>query len=225
MSLIVFGTIAAISAASAGVAAALRQRRAARAAQAVAEAAPPKPAAPDPTTVALARAGLPFGLGDVIAVEADLFDGPTPSAVASINARRGQVERWLEGGCVAFDGAEVAAAVFLAPEGSAEGAVVAFAAPRAEIGWLAPIVVEVGGEPPATLELGGLPMRRRRRLAVRLERIGKGAPRVGADGVWAEYEASGRAFALVLRTAEGTFAWVGQRYDQGEYERMGSGAS
>lgn len=223
MSLIVFGTIAAISAAGAGVAAALRQRRAMRAA----EPTPPdtKVATPDSTSVALARAGLPFGLGDVIAVEAELFDGPTPAGAVSLTARRGQVERWLEGGCVAFDGPDVAAAVFLAPEGAAEGAVVAFAAPRSEIGWLAPTAVEVGGEPPATLELGGLPMRRRRRLVVRLERIGKGAPRVGADGVWAEYEASGRAFALVLRTVVGTFAWVGQRYDRGEYERMGSGAS
>lgn len=224
MSLILFGAIAAASAVGAGVAAALRQRRAAGKEEASPVAPPPEPPR-DETADAMQRAAVPFRLGDVVSVEADLDAGMTPAEAPSLVARRGQVERWLEGGCVAFDGGEVAAVLFVAPEGAAQRAVLAFAAPRREIGWLAPVAIEVGGEPPATLEIRGLAMRRRRRLAVRLARIGKGAPQVGDAGVWAEYEASGRSLALVLRADGCTLAWTGERYDPGEYERMGSGAS
>lgn len=164
---------------------------------------------------ALSRA-LPLGLGDVVSVEED-------AAGVAVAIRMTHSDRWLEGGIAIFDGAEVVGAVFLAPEGDRQEAVVAFAAPRREIGWLSPIAAELGSEAPTSIELGGVVLSRRRRLAVRLERIGRGAPRLGESGTFAEYEASGELMAVVIRGQSSTLAWLGRRYQEGQYDRMGSG--
>jgi len=164
---------------------------------------------------AMARA-LPLQLGDVVSVEED-------AAGAAVAARMTHSDRWLEGGIAIFDGAEVVAAVFLAPEGDRQEAVVAFAAPRREIGWLSPIAAEVGSEAPTAIELGGVVLSRKRRLAVRFERIGRAAPRLGESGIFAEYEASGELMAVIIRGQSSTLAWLGRRYQEGHYDRMGSG--
>ncbi len=172
--------------------------------------APPPPAGPSPPK---GLETLPITLGDVVAVD-------TPAA---------REERWLEAVVVARDGADIVGAVFVAPEGSKAEAVAAFAAPRRQIAWLTPVTVQGvslgGAELPSTLEIDGAPMRRRARIPVTLERAGKGAPQLGDRGVWAEYEATGRAVAIVIQGGASTRAWSGMLCEPGEYERMGSGVA
>lgn len=173
-----------------------------------------EPAAPKPPAIAVPRDldSLPITLGDVVSID-------TPAA---------REERWLEGVLVAREGDEIVGALFVAPEGSREQAVAAFAPPRRQIAWLSPVAASAlpsGGELPSTLEIEAIPMRRRARLPVTLERAGKGAPQIGTQAIWAEYEATGRAIAIVLQSPTGNLAWSGVLCEPGEYERMGSGTS
>ncbi len=145
-------------------------------------------------------AGLALSLGDVVSAEGE--------------------ERWLAGAIVARDRA-FAAAIFVAPEGLAHLVVALFPAPARGIAWLAPVEVDSPVEPPGTLEIRGMAMQRRSRLPVTFERLGQGAPAVGATGILATYEAGGREIALVVTSEGKTFAWSGRRLDEGEYDRMG----
>src|SRR5690606_18367722 len=131
---------------------------------------------------------LPFALGDVVLV--------------------GSEERWLAGAVVAQERGELVAVVFLAPEGAAQGAVVAFPEPRREILWLLPAEVDAPDEPPATLEIAGMTLRRRARLPVTLERLGQGAPPLGDAGIIALYEGGGHDAAVVLASEGRTRAWA-----------------
>ncbi|WP_437280794.1 hypothetical protein WME90_09640 [Sorangium sp. So ce375] len=146
---------------------------------------------------------LPLALGDVVLA--------------------GSEERWLAGAIVARERGEIVAAVFLAPEGATQGAVVAFPAPRREILWLAPAAADSPNEPPATLEIAGTTMRRRARLPAALERLGQGAPSVGGAGIIALYEGAGHDAAVVLASEGQIHAWAGRRIEDGGYERLGAG--
>ncbi|WP_437579267.1 hypothetical protein [Sorangium sp. So ce887] len=146
---------------------------------------------------------LPFALGDVV--------------LAGIE------ERWLSGAIVARERGEIVAAVFLAPEGAAQGAVAAFPAPRREILWLAPAAVDSPEEPPATLEIAGMTLRRRARLPAALERLGQGAPSLGHAGIIALYEGGGDDAAVVIASEGRIHAWAGRRIEDGGYERLGGG--
>ncbi|WP_437601630.1 hypothetical protein [Sorangium sp. So ce590] len=146
---------------------------------------------------------LPFALGDVV--------------LAGIE------ERWLSGAIVARERGEIVAAVFLAPEGAAQGAVAAFPAPRREILWLAPAAVDSPEEPPATLEIAGMTLRRRARLPAALERLGQGAPSLGHAGIIALYEGGGHDAAVVIASEGRIHAWAGRRIEDGGYERLGGG--
>ena len=211
MSFILLALAASALAAGAGFVAARRARRD--------EEEPPPRQLPEPELSADERAlagALPLALGDVVTVEEDALGG----VVAVKTAHN---DRWLEGGVAIFDGSEPVAVVYLAPEGDRQEAVVAFARPRREIGWLSPTPAEIGAEAPTSIELGGVVLTRKRRLAVRLVRIGRAAPRLGESGTFAEYEASGDLMAIVLRGSDGTAAWLGKHYAEGRYDRMGSG--
>lgn len=212
MSLILFATLAAIAAAGSGYFAARRATR--REAEQDAKPLPPAPSAPDPASERLRE--LPLAVGDVVSVEAD---DPERGAGTS----KSHVERWLAGALVAIEDDVLIGAVFIAPEGAREEAVLAYPSPRREIGWLSPVALEIGIEPPTSLEIGGVVMQRRRRLFVSIQRLGAGAPRLGERGIWAEYQATGRAVGLVIRGDHSTMAWSGTRFDAGEYDRMGSG--
>jgi hypothetical protein len=76
-------------------------------------------------------------------------------------------------------------------------------------------------EPPATLEIGGAAMTRKRRLPVAFERLGQGAPNVGATGIFATYETGSREVAVVITSEGKTFAWSGRRLEVDEYDNMG----
>ncbi len=213
MSLILLATITAAVAASAGYLAA-RRRPPEEAEGRESEAPEPEPA-PDPF------AALPFRLGDVV--------------------QAAREERWLAGAILAREPREpreprdprdprdprerdeVRVALFIAPEGAAQGVVAAFAPPRQDIYWMEPAAAESPAEPPATLEIGGAPMQRRGRVPVALERLGQGAPRVGAEGLLAMYEGGAGTVAILLSSEGQTYAWSGRRFEAGEYERLGSG--
>lgn len=161
-------------------------------------------------------ARLPLSLNDVVGVEAD-----DPTKGGGIG--KAHTERWLAGALAMTESGETVGAIFIAPEGAKEEAVVAFAAPRKDIGWVSRVEVEIIGEPPSSLEIGGIVMQRKRRLFVHLERLGRGAPNIGPGAVFAEYQATGRAIAVVLKADTTIVAWTGARFEAGEYERWGRG--
>jgi hypothetical protein len=199
MSLVIIAVTAAV-AASLGF---LASRRRDGAAEALNKASPraskgakPQKAAPPPDPLA----GLNLALGDVVSAEGE--------------------ERWLAGVIVARERA-TSAAVFIAPEGLAHRAVVAFPAPQKGIFWLAPVEVASTAEPPATLEIEGTAMHRRGRLPVTFERLGQGTPNVGASGILATYEAGGREVAILITSEGKSLAWSGRKLDEEEFDRMG----
>jgi hypothetical protein len=167
--------------------------------------APAKPApkpAQKPAATSPPFATLPLALGDVVSAGPD--------------------ERWLAGAVVARENGRVVGAVFLAPEGVVHHAVAVFAAPRKDIWWMSPEKLDSPSEPPATIEIGGVAMPRKGRLPVELERLGQGAPDVGAEGLWAVYDL-GRQVSLVVASQGKVHAWSGTRLDEDEYDRLGGG--
>lgn len=147
--------------------------------------------------------GLPVALGDVVSADGE--------------------ERWLAGAIVLREGGRVVAALLTAPEGAKLHAVVAFPPPGRAIFWLAPADVAVPADPPTTIELGGVALHRRSRRPVEVERLGTGAPDVGASATFATYDGGARDVAVVLAGRGQPLTWVGRRRDDGEYERMGAG--
>jgi hypothetical protein len=161
----------------------------------------PKPAPktkPDPAPFAT----LPLALGDVVS--------------------SGMEERWLAGALLAREEGRVIAALFVAPEGREQKAVAAFAPPRKDVWWMSPTEVATPDEPPATIEIGGVALSRKARLPVQLSRHGQGAPDVAEEGIWAVYD-RGRDVAVVIASRSQVHAWVGQRLEEDEYDRLGGG--
>jgi hypothetical protein len=144
--------------------------------------------------------GFPVELGDVIS--------------------SGDEERWLSGAILARE-QTVVTVIFFAPEGREHWVVVAYPLPERNIFWLRPVTVVSPAEPPAALEIGGINMHRKNRLPVRLERVGQGAPDVGATGILATYSAGAREVAIVLTSGDQCLAWSGRSIDSSEYDRMG----
>ena len=129
---------------------------------------------------------------------------------------------WLAGALVLRENAP-AAVLFVAPDASGAGgdrAVYVRPRPVTEIMWLEPIQHEslvVGSEPPTAIELDGVHFQRVRRLPLRAERVGEGAPDVGATVLLGEY-ASDRGDVALLLVAERAFAWRGSRLAEGDYD-------
>ena len=147
-------------------------------------------------------------------------------ALVGAGAVAGQSEeRWLSGGLVLSEGDSVAAVIFSAPEGIAQGMVVAFPAPRSEILWLSPVEVELGSDLPTTIEHQGLVLQRKRRLGVSLRRVGRDAPSLGKQGVYAEYASTGAETLVALLGESGAIQLWGRRLTSAEYDPMGSGVS
>jgi hypothetical protein len=187
-------TVAALAAASAGYVAARQMRKHAEAAE------------DERASAAAPRSpyeGLPLALGDVVSADGD--------------------ERWLTGAVIAREGEELVAVVFFAPEGAVHDAVAVLPPPSRSIGWLSPAELTCPSEPPASIELGGKVYARRARWPVAFECAGQGAPALGATGFLAIYDAGERAMALVLTASGRTVALHGRRYDEGEYDSLGSG--
>jgi hypothetical protein len=186
-----------------------------------------------------ARAGkaTPAGGGgsDVPAPKADPLAG-FPCKLGDVLTRTAEGdEAWLAGALVLEEDRPVAA-IFIAPEAGGDRAILvrpgsAGSAGNAELTWLAPLRVRelpdlvLSAEPPHTLEHGGTRFERVRRLPVKVERIGTGAPSVAPQGVLAEYAATGSERLVVLACGPNVLAWIGVALGERDFEVLPGDAS
>ena len=142
-----------------------------------------------------------------------------PCKLGDVVLRGTGEEAWLAGAIVLREGDEPAAVVYFSPEAGGDRAVLARPASQ-EITWLAEekgVTVPLG-EPPTALEAGTDRYERRRRLPLRAERVGTGAPDVGRDVILAEYTGLGDDCLVVLVTKERVLAYRGPSLGAGAYD-------
>jgi hypothetical protein len=165
-------------------------------------------AARDPTGERVALEGFPCQVGDVI-------------------LRMTGEEAWLAGGLVLSEAIPVAA-LFVAPDAKHDCAIYARPRPAQVLQWLEPLdpsAILVGGEPPSAVEHGGIRFERARRLPLRAQRVGTGAPNVGDAVTVAEYVSAGAERLLVLKGNAGiVHAFRGVELGEGSFEVIPSGA-
>jgi hypothetical protein len=120
------------------------------------------------------------------------------------------------------------AVLFVAPDAGHDCMIYVRVRPKG-LCWLEPLdpsAVLVGGEPPSAVEHGGVRFERARRLPLRPQRIGVGAPDLGDAVIVAEYESAGAERLLVLKANSGAVhAYRGVELDEGAYEVIASGAT
>lgn len=128
-------------------------------------------------------------------------------------------EAWLAGALVLREGAEPAAVLFFAPEAGGDRAVLARPS-VSELLWLVEEkrVSVALGEPPTALEIGSDRFERRRRLPLRAERVGTGAPNLDADVIFAEYTGLGDESLVVLATKASVLAYRGPVLGSSAYD-------
>ena len=83
----------------------------------------------------------------------------------------------------------------------------------------------LSAEPPLRIEHAGTRFERVRRLPVKIERIGTGAPSVAPQGVLAEYAGTGSERLVVLACGPNVLAWVGVALGERDYEILPGDAS
>ncbi len=134
-------------------------------------------------------------------------------------------EAWLAGALVLAEERPVAA-LFIAPDAGGERAVLVHGPAQTTLTWLSPLAVgqiTLGAEPPQALELDGTHFERTRRLPVRVQRLGSGAPQVGASAVIGEYAASGLERLVVVLGADASLAWRGVSLSEADYDVLPGG--
>ncbi len=153
-----------------------------------------------------------------------------PCKLGDVVLRAGGDEAWLAGALVFSEDLPVAA-LFIAPDVGGDRGLFVRPSPASMI-WLAPLgpdEVKLTGEPPSVLEQGGERFERTRRLPLRCERVGSGAPDVGDSVIVAEYTSAAGETLLVLATSlvssggGATRAWRGQKLEEGTYDVLPSG--
>ena len=142
-----------------------------------------------------------------------------PCKLGDVVLRGTGEEAWLAGALVLREGDDPAAVLYFSPEAGGDCAVLARPASQ-EIAWL---VEEKGvtvplGEPPTALEAGTDRYERRRRLPLRAERVGTGAPDLGKDVILAEYTGLGDDCLVVLATKDRVVAFRGPSLGAGAYD-------
>ena len=150
-----------------------------------------------------------------------------PCHLGDVVMRTGGDEAWLAGAIV-FSEELPTAILFIAPDAGGDRALYVRPKPNEEIIWLLPLApneILVGSEPPSSLEHKGERFERARRLPVRAERQGTGAPDVGEQVVLAEYTCTSGDRLLLLFGARGAHAWRGTWLEPGMYEVLASGKS
>jgi hypothetical protein len=136
-------------------------------------------------------------------------------------------EAWLAGALV-FAEERPVAALFVAPEAGGDRALFVREGATAALTWLVPLSssdLPLTSEPPHSLEHAGVRFERTRRLPVRVERIGTGAPGVGERAIVAEYSGvePGAARILVVAGVDQKLAWRGVALAPGEYDVLPAG--
>jgi hypothetical protein len=142
-----------------------------------------------------------------------------PCQLGDVVMRKAGDEAWLAGALVLSEGETTIAALFVAPEAGGDRVVLARPA-NEELGWLKqePQITVISGEPPTALEVAGERYERRRRLPLRVERIGTGAPDVGRELIFAEYTGLGDECLVVLVAKERVVSFRGQLLASGTYD-------
>jgi hypothetical protein len=136
-------------------------------------------------------------------------------------------EAWLAGALVLAEERPVAV-LFIAPDAGGERAVLVPGPSQTTLTWLAPLAagqVTVGRDPPQALEHAGTHFERTRRLPVRVQTLGTGAPRVGASAVLGEYAAAGLERLVVVAGSVAALAWRGVSLSEAEYDVLPGGQS
>ena len=132
----------------------------------------------------------------------------------------GDGEAWLAGALVFSEDAPVAA-LFVAPDAGRERAVLVRPSPADRIAWLSRIELPALGfasEPPSSIEHDGERYERERRLPLRAERHGEGAPAIEATALLLEYRSPGGG-KLVMVVGEGFVAsWAGRELGPGMFD-------
>ncbi len=141
--------------------------------------------------------------------------------------RAGGEEAWLAGAIV-FSEEMPAAVLFIAPDAGSDRALFLRPKPAEEMVWLMPIregEIELGPEPPSSLEHEGERFERLRRLPFGAQRIGTGAPDVGAEVVVAEYKSLPGDRILVVVGSGMARAWRGMLLEPGMFDVLAVGKS
>jgi hypothetical protein len=152
-------------------------------------------------------AGFACGLGDVVVRR---FEGD---------------EAWLAGALVLMEERPVAV-LFIAPDRDGGRAVLARTGSDRTLIWLTPLptgTVAPSPDPPPTVEHAGVRFQRTRRLPVRVERLGSGAPDVGERAVMGEYAAPGAERLVVIAAAGASIAWRGVSLSKDQYDVLPGG--
>jgi hypothetical protein len=136
-------------------------------------------------------------------------------------------EAWLAGALV-FAEERPVAALFIAPVAGGERAVLVPGPGQTTLAWLTPLAqgeVTVVGDAPQALEHTGTHFERTRRLPVHVQRIGSGAPDVGATAVLGEYAGPGLERIVVVVGPVAVRAWRGVALSKAEYDVLPGGSS
>ncbi len=136
-------------------------------------------------------------------------------------------EAWLAGALVFAEEGPVAV-LFIAPVAGGERAVLVPGPAQSTLTWLSPLAVgevAVTGDAPQALEHGGTHFERARRLPVRVQRFGTGAPDVGATAVLGEYSGAGLERLVVVVGSAAVLAWRGLALSVAEYDVLPGGQS
>ena len=151
-----------------------------------------------------------------------------PCKLGDVIVRRAEHdEAWLAGALV-FSEEDPRATLFVAPEAGTDRAIFLRDVAGAPLVWLAPLPKDAlgfTGEPPHVVEHEATRFERVRRLPVRVERLGTGAPVVGGTAVIAEYEGRGAERLIVVAGGEATLAWRGVALAEDEYDVLPGGKS
>jgi hypothetical protein len=182
-------------------------------------------------SAAIAVSTAPAAAGDPAPLEDDALQG-FPCQLGDVVLRRVEGdEAWLAGAMVMLEDRAVAA-LFVAPEARGDRGVYAPGPGETTLMWLAPLpagelglasLLAPGGEPPRTLEHAGRRYERARRLPVRVERQGTGAPSVGKRAIVGEYKAAGTDRVLLVLGSDAVAAWRGVALAEGSYEVLPGG--
>ena len=142
-----------------------------------------------------------------------------PCKLGDVILRSTGDEAWLAGALVLREGDEPAAVVFFSPEAGSDRAVLARPSAK-ELLWLTEekTVSVPLAEPPTALEVGTDRYERRRRLPLRAERVGSGAPDLGRELIFAEYTGLGDDCLVVLATKDRVLALRGPSLSAGTYD-------
>jgi hypothetical protein len=141
--------------------------------------------------------------------------------------RAGGEEAWLAGALV-FTEDDPTAALFVAPDAGKDRAIFTRPKPAPLVWWLLPIgpaELAIGPEPPTSLEHEGVRFERVRRLPLRAERQGTGAPDVGDNVIVAEYTGPGAERLVVVAGSGSVRAWRGSALEEGMFDVLPSGRS